>query len=339
MINASRGKFVLNLDNRLESLQAEALASIAASKTEEELDHVRVNLLGKQGLITGQLKSISSLPKDERPQFGAAINQLKNSLEQEISNRRANIQAQAYELALEQETIDITLPGRMGHVGALHPITQTIIEIENMFIAAGYRVVEGPEIEDDYHNFQALNIPENHPARTMQDTFYLEDGLLLRTHTSPVQVRVMQSEKPPIRVICPGRVFRRDFDRTHTPMFHQVEGLCIDEGISFANLKGTVVDFVKAMFGSDVEIRFRPSYFPFTEPSAEVDVMGEFGWQEVMGCGVVHPNVLNMSGIDSETYSGFAFGFGVDRLAMLKFGVDDLRLLFENDVRFLRQMA
>ena len=329
----------MNLDTRLASLQSQALASIADARTEEELETARVNLFGRHGLVTNELKSIKLLPIQDRPAFGAAINQLKTLIENEISHRGESIQAQAFELDLENEKINVTLPGRERHVGALHPISQTMIEIENMFIAAGYKVVQGPEIEDDYHNFQALNIPENHPARTMQDTFYLENGMLLRTHTSPVQVRVMQSQRPPIRVICPGKVFRRDFDRTHTPMFHQVEGLCIDEGISFSNLKGTVIDFIKALFNPDVEIRFRPSYFPFTEPSAEVDVMGEHGWQEVMGCGVVHPNVLNMSGIDSEQYSGFAFGFGVDRLAMLKFGIDDLRVMFENDVRFLRQMA
>ena len=329
---------VLSLDTRLDSLRSQAVASIAKSSTVAELESVRVSLLGRQGLITNELKTIKSLPENERPRFGSAINQLKKELNGELTSQRESIQRRMFANELQYERIDVTLPSRSRHVGSLHPISQTFAEIEDMFIGAGYKVVSGPEIEDDYHNFQALNLPENHPARTMQDTFYLQNGLLLRTHTSPVQVRVMQSQQPPIRVICPGRVFRRDFDRTHTPMFHQVEGLCIDEGISFSNLKGTVIDFIQTLFSADVDIRFRPSYFPFTEPSAEVDVMGEDGWREVMGCGMVHPNVLSMSNIDPQRYSGFAFGFGVDRLAMLKFGINDLRLLFENDVRFLQQM-
>ena len=233
----------------------------------------------------------------------------------------------------------MSLPGRKGFNGSLHPVTQTLERIEEIFVGAGYDVVDGPEIEDEYHNFEALNIPRNHPARAMHDTFYLENGLVLRTHTSPVQVRVMENRKPPIRVICPGRVYRRDSDLTHSPMFHQVEGLVVDRGINFGDLKGTVTEFIGRFFEKALEVRFRPSYFPFTEPSAEVDGMGPDGGREVMGCGMVHPNVLSMSGIDPEEYSGFAFGFGGDRLATLFFDVQDLRMFFDNDLRFLRQFA
>ena len=323
----------------LEDKKKDALAAIASASTERELEDNRIRLLGKQGLITQQLRTLKDLPKEQRPQMGAAINAFRNQVEATLASRKQELSQAELTQKLTQEQVDVTLPGRRLHAGGLHPITQTLQSIERMFRAAGYAVEEGPEIESDYYNFQALNIPEHHPARDMHDTFYLESGDVLRTHTSPVQVRTMEAQQPPIRIICPGKVFRFDSDRTHTPMFHQVEGLVVDEGISFADLKGTVIDFVQAFFQREVELRFRPSYFPFTEPSAEVDILGNDGWSEVMGCGVVHPNVLEMSGIDSRRYSGFAFGFGVDRLAMLKFGVNDLRMFFENDIRMLRQLA
>ena len=320
----------------IESLKTKALAEIERSETINSLENARVNYLGRKGQVTDLLKSISELPKEERPKAGAAINQLKVQIDHAISEQKSLLERSLKESNLS-ESIDVTLPGRPRFQGALHPINTTISRIEEIFVAAGYRVASGPEIEDDFHNFKALNIPDNHPARDMHDTFYLTNGLLLRTHTSPVQVRVMESTKPPIRVICPGRVYRRDFDRTHTPMFHQIEGLVVDVGISFADLKGTVLGFLNEYFEREVEVRFRPSYFPFTEPSAEVDIKGESGWTEIMGCGMVHPNVLNGLEIDSQRYTAFAFGFGADRMAMLKHGVTDLRTLFENDIRFLSQ--
>ena len=323
----------------LETLRADALEQIENASSEREVEETRVALLGKRGLITQQLRSLKDLPADQRPEVGAAINSLRTEVEELIAKQRQQLSESDLQRQLEKEKVDISLPGRRGHQGGLHPITQTLHDIERMFRAAGYSVAEGPEIESDYYNFQALNIPEHHPARDMHDTFYLKSGQVLRTHTSPVQIRIMETQKPPIRIICPGKVFRFDSDRTHTPMFHQVEGLVVDENIGFADLKGTVIDFVHAFFQREIELRFRPSYFPFTEPSAEVDIMGASGWSEVMGCGVVHPNVFEMSGIDSEQYSGFAFGFGADRLAMLKYGVHDLRQFFENDLRFLRQLA
>jgi len=326
-----------------------ALKTIANARDLAQLDLIRVNFLGKKGQVTQLLKGLGALPAGERPAAGAVINEAKERIQSAIDDRKAALSSDQLAKSLESERVDITLPGRKQHQGGLHPVTQALARIEQIFSRAGYDVVDGPEIEDDYHNFEALNLPEGHPARAMHDTFYLDNGLLLRTHTSPVQVRVMQERKPPIRVICPGRVYRRDSDMTHTPMFHQVEGLVIDENVSFADLKGTVIEFLRRFFEKDVAVRFRPSYFPFTEPSAEVDVqcvhcMGagcrsckNTGWLEVMGCGMVHPNVLTMSGIDPEKYSGFAFGGGPDRLAMLLYHVDDLRLFFENDVRFLRQ--
>ena len=323
----------------LEAQRTDALRQIENSASESELEETRVALLGRRGLITQRLRSLKDLPADQRPEAGAAINSLRTEVEELIARRRHQLGESDLQRQLEKERVDVTLPGRRGHRGGLHPISQTLHDIERMFRAAGYSVAEGPEIESDYYNFQALNIPEHHPARDMHDTFYLQSGQVLRTHTSPVQIRTMETQKPPIRIICPGKVFRFDSDRTHTPMFHQVEGLVVDKNIGFADLKGTVIDFVHAFFQREIELRFRPSYFPFTEPSAEVDIMGTNGWSEVMGCGVVHPNVLEMSGIDSEKYSGFAFGFGADRLAMLKYGVHDLRQFFENDLRFLRQLA
>ena len=321
----------------IESIKAEARTQIDSCDSIDSIEVVRVSYLGRKGTVTDLLKSIKNLPKEERPNAGASINQLKNWLEENISTKRESIE-DGIRLSNLSKQIDVTLPGRRNHQGGLHPVNTTISRIEEIFVAAGYRIASGPEIEDDFHNFKALNIPDNHPARDMHDTFYLSNGYLLRTHTSPVQVRVMESTRPPIRIICPGRVYRRDFDRTHTPMFHQVEGLVVDEGISFGDLKGTVLGFLQEYFEREVDVRFRPSYFPFTEPSAEVDILGETGWTEIMGCGMVHPNVLSGMGIDTQTYTGFAFGFGADRMAMLKHGVTDLRPLFENDIRFLSQV-
>ncbi len=334
---------------KLNEIVAAAQAAIAQAQDPRALDEVRVRYLGKKGALTAQLKSLGTLPASERPAAGAAINDAKHQVQSWLDAREAALRAEQLSAALANETLDVTLPGRRQSAGGLHPVSQALERVEQIFAAAGYGVVDGPEIEDDYHNFEALNIPAQHPARAMHDTFYLSNDLVLRTHTSPVQVRVMESQQPPIRIVCPGRVYRRDYDATHSPMFHQLEGLVIDEGISFADLKGTVIEFLQRFFEKPLGVRFRPSYFPFTEPSAEVDVecvhcsgagcrsCGNSGWLEVMGCGMVHPNVLEMSGIDSERYTGFAFGFGVDRLAMLFYRVDDLRLFFENDLRFLEQ--
>ena len=333
----------------VEDILGRAAAAIDAAADARALDEARVVFLGKKGALTGLLRSLGDLDPAERPKAGAVINDAKQQVQSWIEARERQLSAEQLSASLGEETVDVTLPGRRQDQGGLHPVAQALQRIEDIFIGAGYEVVEGPEIEDDYHNFEALNLPPHHPARAMHDTFYVDDGMVLRTHTSPVQVRVMESGQPPIRVICPGRVYRRDSDITHTPMFHQVEGLVVDEGISFADLKGTVTDFVHRFFEKDLAVRFRPSYFPFTEPSAEVDVecvqcrgkgcrtCSQTGWIEVMGCGMVHPNVLSMSGIDSERYSGYAFGFGADRLSMLLYRVDDLRLFFENDVRFLAQ--
>ena len=333
----------------VEDILGRAATAIDAAADARALDEARVGFLGKKGALTGLLRTLGDLDPAERPKAGAVINDAKQQVQSWIDARERQLSAEQLSASLGKETVDVTLPGRRQDQGGLHPVTQALQRIEDIFIGAGYEVVEGPEIEDDYHNFEALNLPPHHPARAMHDTFYVDDGMVLRTHTSPVQVRVMESGQPPIRVICPGRVYRRDSDITHTPMFHQVEGLVVDEGISFADLKGTVTDFVHRFFEKDLAVRFRPSYFPFTEPSAEVDVecvqcrgkgcrtCSQTGWIEVMGCGMVHPNVLSMSGIDSERYSGYAFGFGADRLSMLLYRVDDLRLFFENDVRFLAQ--
>ena len=328
---------------------AEALRAVNAADSPGTLEDVRVEYLGTKGRLTLLARSLRSLEPSERPAAGARINAAKEAVVQAIEARRSALTAEQLARSLDEDVVDVTLPGRRQNSGSLHPITQTMRRIEDIFLGAGYEVVTGPEIEDDYHNFEALNLPPHHPARTMWDTFYLEGGNVLRTHTSPVQVRVMEKTRPPIRIICPGRVFRRESDLSHTPMFHQVEGLVVDEDVSFADLKGTVVGFVRRFYDKDVAVRFRPSYFPFTEPSAEVDAQcvhcegagcrfcSGTGWVEVMGCGVVHPNVLRMSGIDAERYTGFAFGFGADRLAAFYFGIDDLRLFFDNDVRFLSQ--
>ena len=334
----------------LDDLKAEATAAIESAGDSAALEKLRVEWLGKKGRVTDLLKSLGHLDADERPTVGAEINAVKQLLSERISERKETLQQAAIASQLAAEALDVTLPGRREDLGALHPITRTIDRMAAYFGALGFEVVEGPEIEDDYHNFEALNIPAHHPARAMHDTFYIDDTHVLRTHTSGVQVRTMETREPPLRVICPGRVYRCDSDLTHSPMFHQVEGLLIDENVSFGQLKGIIQEFLHAFFEQDgLAVRFRPSYFPFTEPSAEVDIQcvkcaGEgcricsgTGWLEVMGCGMVHPNVLQMSNIDSEVFSAFAFGFGVDRLAMLLFQVDDLRLFFDNDVRFLRQ--
>lgn len=335
----------------LEDILSTALSAVASVGDSPALEDVRVKYLGKKGELTGLLKGLGKLSPEERPAAGAEINSAKEALQEAISARKADLDNVAIDAQLASETIDVSLPGRNADIGALHPVTQVLRRMEDFFIGVGYEVVEGPEIEDDYHNFEALNLPEHHPARAMHDTFYFNPELLLRTHTSPVQVRVMESSQPPIRIICPGRVYRVDPpDPSHLPMFHQVEGLVIDKNISFADLKGTVVEFLRVFFEKDdLAVRFRPSYFPFTEPSAEVDVQcvhcggdgcrvcSQTGWLEVMGAGMVHPRVLEYSGIDSEEYTGFAFGMGPDRLAMLRYSVDDLRHYLDNDLRFLKQ--
>jgi len=303
------------------------------------LGQVRIDYLGKEGLLTVQLNQLGDLPAEERPAAGQAINDAKIQLQEAILERRSYLEREKIELQLESEKIDITLPARGHCSGSLHLITQTFAEIEKLFSQVGFEIVDGPEIEDDYYNFEALNIPKNHPARAMHDTFYVENNLLLRTHTSPAQIRIMKERQPPLRIIAPGRVYRCDSDLTHTPMFHQVEAFLVDEGVTFAQLKGLLLDFTRQFFNEDVKVRFRPSYFPFTEPSAEIDIMGSNGWLEILGCGMIHPNVLNNVGIDSEKYSGFALGMGVERLAMLKHSIDDLRIFFDNDIRFLRQFA
>ena len=313
------------------------------------LDLIRVQYLGKKGVLTDRLKALGQLAADDRRAAGQAINQAKGAVQAALQARKAVLQAVETDARLSSEAIDVTLPGRGQPIGGLHPITRTIQRIEAFFSQIGFRVEEGPEIEDDFHNFEALNIPESHPARAMHDTFYFDAGTVLRTHTSPVQIRVMQNQPPPLRVIAPGRVYRCDSDVTHTPMFHQVEGLLVDEQVSFADLKGVLEDFARYFFERDLNVRFRPSYFPFTEPSAEVDIAcvicgGEgcrvcsgTGWLEVLGCGMVHPSVFGHVGIDPEAYTGYAFGMGVERLAMLRYGVNELRLFFENDLRFLHQ--
>ena len=322
----------------LDALLAEGKAAAEAASDVKTLDEVRVQYLGKKGHLTQLLKGLGKLSNEERPAAGARINVAKEALSDVLNARKSLLENAALEAKLAADKVDVTLPGRQPELGGLHPVTKTMDRIEAFFSRIGYSVEEGPEIEDDYHNFEALNIPSHHPARAMHDTFYFDAHRLLRTHTSPVQVRTMEAQKPPIRIICPGRVYRCDYDQTHSPMFHQVEGLIIDKNISFADLKGTLEQFLREFFEEDVRVRFRPSYFPFTEPSIEVDIdRGDGKWLEVLGCGMVHPKVLEMSGIDSEEYTGFAFGMGVERFAMLRYGVDDLRLFFENDLRFLSQ--
>ena len=318
-------------------LLEQAKAAVLAAKHLIALDQVRIDYLGKKGQLTQLLKQLGKLPVEERPAAGEAINQAKDDLQEAIEKQRSLLENAKLASRLAQEKLDITLPGRGQHSGGLHPITLTLQKIENLFTQIGFEIVDGPEIEDDFHNFEALNIPTHHPARAMHDTFYFKDKTLLRTHTSSVQIRVMQERKPPLRFIAPGRVYRCDSDMTHTPMFHQVEGLLVDEHVTFAQLKGMLKNFLEQFFERPLQIRFRPSYFPFTEPSAEVDIMGDNGWLEVLGCGMVHPKVLENVGIDSNKYTGLAFGMGVERLAMLQYGIDDLRIFFENDLRFLKQ--
>ncbi len=323
---------------QLTDIVARAHAELDEASDRSALDAVRVRYLGKQGLLTGQLKQLGKLPADERPEAGKRINDAKRTVQEALEVRREAIERGALGARLERERVDVTLPGRGQAAGGMHPITRTLERIRRLFAEIGFEDLQGPEIEDEYHNFEALNIPAHHPARAMQDTFYFPDGLLLRTHTSPQQIRAMNERAPPLRVIASGRVYRCDHDQTHSPMFHQVEGLMVGEDVSFAHLKGVLYDFLRRFFEDDaLEVRFRPSYFPFTEPSAEVDIRGERGWLEVLGSGMVHPTVLENCGIDSERYTGFAFGMGAERLAMLRYGVNDLRMFYDNDLRFLEQ--
>lgn len=325
------------MDN-VETLLTHAREAVSSARDLAALDAVRVRYLGKKGELTALLKQLGGMPGDQRRAQGQVINSAKDALTQAMDLRRQQLEADELGVQLKASAIDISLPGRGQRAGGLHPVTLTLQRIEKIFGAAGFAVHEGPEVEDDFHNFTALNIPADHPARAMHDTFYLPDGRLLRTHTSPVQIRAMLRQGAPIRLIAPGRVYRCDSDMTHTPMFHQVEGLVVDTNVSFANLKAMLAEFAERFFERSVSVRFRPSYFPFTEPSAEVDVLSESGrWLEVLGCGMVHPKVLANVGIDPEKYTGYAFGMGVERLAMLAYGIDDIRLLFDNDLRFLRQ--
>ena len=327
----------------------QALADVEASRTLSDLDEVRVRLLGKKGLLTEQLKALGKLPADERPAAGQKINEAKVVIQAAIEARREQLDRESLDAELARGTIDVTLPGRGQETGSIHPVTRARLRIERIFMQAGFEIATGPEVEDDFHNFEALNIPDNHPARAMHDTFYFPDGRLLRTHTSPVQIRAMRARKPPMALIAPGRVYRNDSDMTHTPMFHQVEGIVVGEHVSFANLKAMLHSFVERFFEQRLGMRLRPSYFPFTEPSAEVDIECVFchgtgcrvckqtGWLEILGCGMIHPNVLAAAGIDSEKWQGYAFGMGIERVTMLRYSVDDLRLFFENDVQFLKQ--
>lgn len=321
----------------LDSLLEQSTSAISSASDLPALEELRLEYIGKKGKVTALLKELGSLPVEQKKEAGQAINQLKQKVIAAIETRKAVLEQARMDEQLQSERIDVTLPGRGNSSGGLHPVTITMNRIESLFAQAGFSVEEGPEIEDDYHNFEALNIPDHHPARAMHDTFYFPNKTLLRTHTSSVQIRYMTNNKPPFRFIAPGRVYRCDSDMTHTPMFHQVEGLLVDENVNFAQLKSLIIDFLNNFFERELEVRFRPSYFPFTEPSAEVDIMGDNGWLEVLGCGMVHPNVLHNVGIDSDQYSGLAFGMGVERLAMLRYGVRDLRSFFENDLRFLSQ--
>jgi phenylalanyl-tRNA synthetase alpha chain len=333
----------------LSKLVAQALADIDACAALAALDEVRVKMLGKKGLLTEQLKSLGTLSAAERPAAGQRINDAKTAIQTALEMHRIRLDQAALDAELAKGRLDVTLPGRGQEGGSIHPVTRTRLRIERIFAQAGFQVASGPEVEDDFHNFEALNIPKNHPARAMHDTFYFPDGRLLRTHTSPVQIRAMRSQRPPLAVIAPGRVYRIDSDMTHTPMFHQVEGMAVGENVSFANLKAMLHHFVERFFERPLAMRLRPSYFPFTEPSAEADIECVFcngggcrvckqsGWLEILGCGMIHPNVLAAAGIDSERWQGYAFGMGIDRLAMLRYGVDDLRLFFESDLQFLKQ--
>ena len=322
----------------LQQILDQALRQFAVISDEAELEQVKARYLGKEGSLTGLLKGLGKLSAEERPAAGARINQVKQGIEAALQQRRDALQQNKLAQKLAAESLDVTLPGRGLGAGGLHPVTRTVERIEQLFHSLGFATASGPEIESDFYNFTALNIPKNHPARAMHDTFYIDPQHVLRTHTSPVQVRYMENHKPPLKIISSGRVYRVDSDATHSPMFHQVEGLWVDEEVSFANLKGVVQDFLQCFFErDDLKVRFRPSFFPFTEPSAEIDMSWNGGWLEIGGCGMVHPNVLKHVNIDSEKYLGFAFGLGVERLAMLRYGVNDLRLFFESDLRFLKQ--
>jgi phenylalanyl-tRNA synthetase alpha chain len=335
----------------LATLTRQALDEVAASTTLAALDEVRVRWLGKKGVLTEQLKSLGSLPAADRPAAGARINEAKAQVQAAIDSAQAELESKAIEAELAAGRVDVTLPGRGEARGSVHPVTRARLRIEQIFRRSGFEVASGPEIEDDFHNFEALNIPADHPARAMHDTFYFPDGRLLRTHTSPVQIRELKKGRLPLAMIMPGRVYRCDYDMTHSPMFHQVEGLVVDENVSFSNLKATLQGFLQAFFEKDLKMRLRPSYFPFTEPSAEVDMSCVFcdgagcrvckhtGWLEIAGCGMVHPNVFAAAGVDGERWTGYAFGMGIERLAMLKYGVNDLRLFFESDLRFLKQFG
>ena len=321
----------------ISSLSKKSKSKLKSANDLRTLEDNYVDLLGRNGEINLLLKNLGNLPQSQRKKSGKALNELKTSLEEIFQARRDSLKEKIFSEELKRDSLDITLPGVKAESGTLHPVTSTITEISDFFVSMGFDICSGPEAETEYYNFEALNIPEDHPAKDMHDTFYLDNGVLLRTHTSPVQVRTMERQGPPIRIICPGRVYRKDSDLTHTPMFHQVEGLVIEENASFSVLKGMLSDFINNFFGKEMDLRFRPSYFPFTEPSAEVDIKWKKGWLEILGCGMVHPNVLDMSGINSKRYSGFAFGLGPERMAMLKYDIPDLRSFFENDLRFLKQ--
>ncbi len=330
----------MSAESLIPPLLAQALAAIEAAADVQALEQVRTQFMGKKSQLTELSKTLGKMDPETRREQGALINQARERVQAALHARQEHLQQAALAAQLEAERVDIQLPGRHQQMGSIHPVTQVMARICGFFTRAGFVVAQGPEVEDDYHNFEALNIPSHHPARAMHDTFYFDAHHLLRTHTSSVQIRTMHQQKPPIRIICPGRVYRCDSDQTHSPMFHQVEGLVVAERSSFAELKGLIIEFLQVFFEKDLHVRFRPSYFPFTEPSAEVDILDERGrWLEVLGCGMVHPNVLHSCGIDPAQYSGFAFGLGVERFAMLRYGVDDLRLFFQNDVRFLRQFA
>ena len=338
------------MKEKLKGIMDQALAQINASEEMDKLNEIRVAFLGKKGELTSVLKSMKDVDPEDRPKVGQLVNEARAAIEGKLDEKKTAIAKKARELQIQSETIDVTLPAKKPMVGHRHPNTIALEEVERIFVGMGYEVVEGPEVEYDYYNFEALNIPANHPAKDEQDTFYITSDILLRTQTSPVQARIMEKGKLPIRILAPGRVFRSDeVDATHSPSFHQIEGLVVDKNITFADLKGTLVEFAKELFGEETKVKFRPHHFPFTEPSAEVDVTcfkcggkgcrfckGE-GWIEILGCGMVHPNVLKMCGIDSEEYSGFAFGVGLERIALLKYEIDDMRLLYENDTRFLKQ--
>ncbi len=333
----------------LEEILSQGLQAIAEAKDLNQLDQARVSYLGKKGAFTLQMKQLGKLDPDQRRAVGQVINQAKSEFQKNLEATKTAMQQAALDARLASESVDVSLPGRGQSAAGLHPVTITLRRISKIFASVGFNIAEGPEIEDDYHNFEALNIPAHHPARAMHDTFYFDAHTVLRTHTSPVQIRAMEAEKPPLKVIAPGRVYRCDSDVTHTPMFHQVEGFLVDTDVSFADLKGVVYEFLRAFFEKDIQVRFRPSYFPFTEPSAEVDiecvmcngkgcrVCGHTGWLEVMGCGMIHPEVFKSVGINSDEFTGFAFGMGVERLAMLRYGINDLRMFFENDLKFLEQ--